>query len=129
MNKISSESDKRLIVKAYVNDKPAYFLIDTGATVGLIDCTKIKKFDLKSGRYYNGTLVGVGGEITNIKHCDTFVCIDDRKIPQFLLADITSVVTSVKKQTGIEILGIISLPQMKMANISIDCNDNQIILE
>jgi hypothetical protein len=50
-------------------------------------------------------------------------------IPQFLLADISGVVESVKRETGIEILGIISLPQMKMANIALDCNDNEIILE
>lgn len=127
--KLKSKSDKRLIVEGKVNDKTAYFLIDTGATVGLINKDKIKEFDLLVGKKYRGTLIGVGGEINNIKYCNTFICVGDRSIPQFLLADISSVVNSIKNQTGIEILGIISLPQLKIANISIDCNDNEIILE
>lgn len=129
MKRVKSISDKRLIIEAKVNDKKAYFLIDTGASIGLIDKDKRKKFDLAVGREYNGTLVGAGGEMRNVKHCDTFVEFEGKTIPQFLLADIDSVVSSIKRETGIEILGIISLPQMKMANLSIDCNDNEIIIE
>ena len=127
--RIKSKSDKRLIVEGKVNDKHTYFLIDTGATIGLIDSDKIKKYDLEKGKSYHGTLVGAGGEINNVYYCNTFVNIEDRVIPQFLLANIHEVVESIKRQTGMEILGIIGLPQMKMANISIDCNDNEIILE
>lgn len=129
MKRVKSISEKRLIIETKVNDKKAYFLIDTGASIGLIDKDKRKKFDLSVGREYNGTLVGAGGEMRNVRHCDTFVEFEDKTIPQFLLADIDSVVSSIKRETGIEILGIISLPQMKMANLSIDCNDNEIIIE
>lgn len=129
MIKLNSKSDKRLIVEGKVNDKTAYFLIDTGASLGIIDSNQYKEFKLKKGRYYTGTIVGAGGAIDNVYHCDTFLNIQDRHIPQFLIADISNVVESIEKQTNIKILGIISLPQMKMCNISIDCNDNEIILE
>lgn len=129
MRRIKSISDKRLIIEAKVNDKKAYFLIDTGASIGLIDSNKRKKFDLSVGREYNGTLVGAGGEMRNVRHCNTFVEFEDKVIPQFLLTDISGVVESIERETGIVIIGIISLPQMKMANLSIDCNDNEIIIE
>lgn len=129
MIKLTSSSDKRLIVEGKVNDKIAYFLIDTGASVGLIDYDQRKKYDLQKGKPYAGTIVGAGGEMSNVYYCNTFVNVEDRTIPQFLLADISDVVNSIERQTGIKILGIISLPQMKMCNISIDCNDNEIILE
>ena len=129
MKRIKSISEKRLIIEVKVNDKKAYFLIDTGASIGLIDNNKRKKFDLSVGREYNGTLVGAGGEMRNVRHCNTFVEFENKIIPQFLLTDISGVVESIKRETGIEILGIISLPQMKMANITLDCNDNEIILE
>ena len=129
MKRIKSISDKRLIAEGKVNGKDAYFLIDTGASIGLIDSNKRKKFDLSVGREYNGTLVGAGGEMRNVRHCNTFVSFEDKVIPQFLLTDISGVVESIARETGVEILGIISLPQMKMANLSIDCNDNEIILE
>lgn len=129
MKRIKSISEKRLIVEGKVNNKTAKFLIDTGACVGLIDKDKVKEYGLLRGKRYGGKLIGVGGEMDNVRHCDTFVHIEDRVIPQFLLADISDIVKSIERETGIEILGIISLPQMKMANLSIDCNDNEIIIE
>lgn len=129
MIKLKSKSDKRLIVEGKVNDKKAYFLIDTGASIGLIDNNKCKKFDLSVGKQYNGTLVGAGGEICNVKYCNTFVEFENKVIPQFLLTDISSVVDSIKRETGIEILGIISLPQMAMIGMNIDANSNEIWLE
>jgi len=129
MKRIKSISDKRLSVEGKVNGKAANFLIDTGASVALMDYDQRKDYDLVVGRRYSGTIIGAGGEMCNVRHCDTFVHIENKVIPQFLLADISGVVESVKRETGIEILGIISLPQMKMANIALDCNDNEIILE
>ena len=129
MKQIHSKSDKRLIVEGLVNGRAAYFLIDTGASVGLMDYDQRKDYDLEVGRKFSGTVVGAGGEMRGVKHCNTFVHMEDKVIPQFLLADIGDVVKSIKRETGIEILGIISLPQMKMCGIQIDANDNLIIIE
>lgn len=46
MKRIKSISDKRLIVEGQVNGKAAHFLVDTGASVGLMDNDKRKEFDL-----------------------------------------------------------------------------------
>ena len=129
MEYVKSKSEKRLIVEAVVNGRAANFLIDTGASVGLMDVELRKDFDLAVGRRYPGTIVGAGGEMKDIKYCNTFAYIGDKPISQFLLADIEPVVNSIKRETGIHILGIISLPQMKSAGISLDCNDNLIIIE
>ena len=129
MYRVKSESNKRLIVKVKVNDKDAYMLLDTGASVGFFDINQKKKYGLKEGFRYHGTLIGAGGEMKDVKHCDTFVEFEGKTIPQFLLADISNVVKSIKRETDIEILGIISLPQMKFAGIGIDANDMEIIIE
>lgn len=129
MKRIKSESEKRLIVQGTVNGKIAYFLIDTGASTGLVDYGKRYDYDLKVGRRYGGTLIGAGGEMRNVKHCDTFANIEDKVIPQFLLADISDVVKSIKRETGVEILGIISLPQMKLIGMNIDANSNEFWFE
>ena len=129
MIEIKSKSTKRLIIEGIVNGKAANFLIDTGASVGLIDNNQVRNYSLDKGRRYNGTLVGAGGEMRNVRYCNTFAKIGNKDIPQFLLADIDGVVASIERETGIEILGIVSLPQMKMAGISIDCNDNTITVE
>lgn len=129
MIEIKSKSTKRLIVEGRVNGKTAYFLIDTGASVGLIDNNQAKKYDIEKGKRFGSTLVGAGGEMRNVRHCNTFVNVGGKNIPQFLLADIDGVVDSIKRETGIEILGIISLPQMKIIGMNIDANDNLIVIE
>ena len=129
MIQLNSKSTKRLIVEGQVNGKAANFLIDTGASVGLIDNNQVKKYGLLVGKRFNGTLVGAGGEMCNIKHCNTFVEVGGKSIPQFLIADIEGVVKSIERETGIKILGIISLPQMKMVGMNVDSNDNLIIIE
>ena len=128
MKKIKSLSDKRLIVQATLNGKPASFLLDTGASVGLIDRGIRKKYGLERGRSFPHPLVGAGGEFTAY-YCNTFAKLEDRTLTKFLLADIDSIVESIRRQTGIEIQGIISLPQMQFAHISLDADDSLIILE
>lgn len=129
MIRIGSKSEKRLIVEALVNGRAAHFLIDTGASVGLMDYGQRKDYGLDVGRKYDGTIVGAGGEMRGVRHCNTFVDFGGKQVPQFLLADISPVVDSIRRETGLEILGIMSLPQMKMTGIQIDTNDNLIIIE
>lgn len=129
MKRIKSISDKRLIVEGLVNGKAANFLVDTGASLALMDYDQRKKYDLAVGKSYHGTIVGAGGEMRNVKYCNTFAHIEDRVIPQFLLADISEVVKSIKRETGIEILGIISLPQMSIIGMNIDVNSSEFWFE
>lgn len=127
--RIKSESEKRLIIEGKVNDKTAYFLVDTGASVGLISKHAEKEYKLSKGRKYSGTLIGAGGEIKNVHHCDTSAIFQGREIPQFLFADIDNVIKSIKRETGIEILGIVSLKQMSIIGLNIDVNSNEVWLE
>lgn len=129
MQQIKSKSEKRLIVEGTVNGKTANFLIDTGATVALVDDTKVREYGLNVGKRFNGTLVGAGGTMHNVRYCNTFAEVGGKTLSQFLIADIESVVKSIKRETGVEILGIISLPQMKLNGINIDSNDSLIIIE
>lgn len=129
MKQFKSLSDKRLIIEAEVNGKKGFFLIDTGASVGLIAEDKIKKFDIVRGRKYPGSLVGAGGEMEDVYYCNTLVRFGGKDIPQFLITDISGVRNSIERETGIEILGIIGLSQMKITSMQVDANDNMIIIE
>lgn len=125
MEKINSLSDKRIIITAKMNGRDAKFLIDTGATVGLVARNIQKKYGLSVGRKFPKPLVGAGGEFDAF-YCNTPAYIGNRPITQFLLADISGVVESVKSQTGMEIQGIISLAQMRMVGMTINTNDNTV---
>lgn len=125
---MKSLSEKRLIVEVTLNGKKANLLVDTGATVGLLSDGIVKKYGLLKGRPFGKPLVGAGGEF-QAHYCNTFANLAGKQVPQFLIADIDNVAASIKRETGISIQGILSLPQMKMAGIQIDANDNLIIIE
>lgn len=129
MDRIKSKSNKRLIIEVKVNDKKANMLIDTGASVGFMDSKQRKEYGLIPGKDFQGSLVGAGGVIHNVKHCKSMAEFEGKLIPQFLLADISDIVKSVNRETGIEILGIISLPQMSIIGMNIDVNSSEIWLE
>lgn len=113
-------TDKRPIVECTINGKAANFLLDTGASVAFIDREFIGEYGIEQGKKYNGTLVGVGGAMRGVRYCNTFVTLPNGKeVAQFLLADISAVRASIKEETGIDIVGIISWPQMKFAGITI----------
>lgn len=128
MKQIKSLSEKRLIVTAKLNGKDANFLIDTGATVALVSESIKKKYGLSVGKKFPKPLVGAGGEF-HAYYCNTPATLEGKTLTQFLLADISNVAKSIKAETGIDIHGIISLPQMKFVGMQIDANDNMIILE
>lgn len=127
--RVKSESEKRLIIKASLNNKEAYFLVDTGATVGMIDKRAEKEYKLQKGNKYNGTIIGAGGEIKSVYHCDTFAEFQGKQIPQFLFADLGDIIKSIKRETGIEIVGILCLKQMSFIGMNIDVNSREIWLE
>jgi predicted aspartyl protease len=129
MKTLKSLSSKRILIEGTVNGKKAIFLIDTGATVSLIDKNKTKTFGLVRGNRYNGKLIGAGGDIETTYVCNTFVDIHGKTIAQFLLSDISNIVDSIRRETGYEILGIIGLPQLSFAGIQLDINDMLITIE
>lgn len=114
-------TDKRPIIECRIGGKPAAFLLDTGASVGIIDREFINEYALTEGRRYNSTIVGVAGAMRKVRYCDSFIDLDNGKqLAQFLLADISHVRESIEAETGIAIVGIISWPQMKMVGITLN---------
>lgn len=128
MKKIKSLSERRLIIPAKLNGKDANFLVDTGATVALVSNRIKKKYGLMVGKKFPKPLVGAGGSFTAY-YCNTPAILDGKTLTQFLLADISNVAESIKRETGIEIHGIISFPQMQFVGMQIDANDHLIIIE
>lgn len=129
MKRVKSETEKRLIVEVKINGKSAYMLIDTGASAGMIDVNQADDFDVVVGNKYCGSIVGAGGEMQDVRHTHTMAEFEGKKIPQFLLADISNIVRSIKRETGVKILGIISLKQMAIIGMNIDVNSSEIWLE
>lgn len=124
---LTSKTTKRIIVEARVNDKVISLLVDTGASVGLIDENQIKKMGISKGREFPSYLVGASGQM-DAWHCYQLVEIGGNQVGQFLIADIEGVVESIEKETGVKISGILSLPQMAMIGATIDTENKKLII-
>lgn len=124
---LTSKTTKRIIVEARVNDREISLLVDTGASVGLIDENQIKKMGINKGREFSSYLVGASGHM-DAWHCYQLVEIGGKQVGQFLIADIEGVVESIEKETGVKISGILSLPQMAMIGATIDTENKKLII-
>lgn len=142
MKEIESLSEKRLIVEAKVfggekgeKQKSAYFLLDSGAVVGMMDSRQKKAYSLVEGRRYPNDLIGAGGKVTAAYMCNSPVEVGGRKLAGFVLSDLSQIRESIRRNTegemggGIDILGIISLSQMKSIGMMIDLTENTIHLK
>lgn len=124
---LTSKTDKRIIVEARVNDATIYLLVDTGATVGIIDSNQYRMLGAKRGRYFKSTLMAASGEM-DAWYCNTLFEVGGKQIGQFLIADIDAVVRSIARETGVTISGILSLPQMAMLGATIDTENKKLII-
>lgn len=113
--------NNRLLLPIKVNSKSVYFLVDTGASIALVDITKQKELKFKLGSQLAGGLVGAGGEINEVYHVkDLDVDFNGHKIFQFVATNIDGVKASIKRETDYEIFGILSLKQMQDLGMIID---------
>lgn len=112
-------TSKRPIISVSVNGKPAYMLVDTGASVGLIDVNARKLYGFDCGLPYAGSVTGVGGDV-GVWHTKK-LAVDIVGVPlvQFLTSDIMSVADSIQRETGIRISGIIGWKQINGAEMKI----------
>lgn len=123
---MKSLSEKRLLISCVHEGQRVVFLVDTGASVGLIDKYAPKSLNLKKGRKYSGTLIGAGGNIDTAYICDNLFTIESKQCNQFIFANLSDIQESIYKETGYKILGILGLPQMKQLGIKIDVIANTI---
>lgn len=113
--------DNRPLIPIKVNGKSVYFLIDTGASIALVDIKKQKQLGFTLGSKLAGTIVGAGGETSEAYHVKKLdVDLNGNKIYQFVATDIDNIKASIKNSTGYDIFGIISYKQMKDLNMIID---------
>lgn len=116
----------RPIIKGKVGDKEAYFLLDTGSNLSLIDSNQIDKYGLNVGQEFPGTLVGTGGITEHTHYCISIIIIGGRELSEFIILDLSSIKNSILRETGFEILGVIGYSQMKELEIIINPAKNEI---
>lgn len=120
------KNSSRPIIKGKVGDKEAYFLLDTGSNLAILDSSQAKEYQLQQDRQFPGNVIGLTGNSVPTYYCTSVVTIGDKILDRFILSDLSSIRNSIQRETSINILGIISYPQMKELGITINPSKNEI---
>jgi hypothetical protein len=104
-------------------------LVDTGASMGLLDANISREYGFTKGQSYAGQVVGVGGESSGMWHTKKLI-VDIVGVPlvQFLTTDLNGIVRSIERETGYKIAGIIGYPQAKAAEMKLMLDEGYILI-
>lgn len=120
------QNSSRPIIKGKVGNKEAYFLLDTGSNLAVLDSSQTKEYQLQQDKQFPGNVIGLTGDSVPTYYCTSAVTIGDKILDGFILSDLSSIRNSIKRETDLDILGIISYPQMKELGITINPSKNEI---
>ena len=107
------------IIEAVINNVTVNLLIDTGASVNIINSESVYKF--KGAKMYgekNLVTVGSNTRANSLRNVDATV--KGRKVSEFISLDLTSLQASIQAETRLEIDGIIGVNGIKQLGMIID---------
>ena len=112
-------STERPLVDVEIDGHKAVALLDTGASVSMIDKSLVKLWRLrKSGRRVR--VVGMTGREVECDILDTPIEIRGQKVWQCVASDLSGVSASIRRETGYGIDCIIGYKAMRQAGITIN---------
>jgi hypothetical protein len=121
--------DKVPVVKGTLNGKEAYFIIDSGASISILDRAQVGKYKFQIGDTMNGSISGYGGESSPNEANNINLIIGDVKFDgKYRTQDISNIVSSIQSSSGIKIVGIIGSNVMKKKGIIIDYDNNSLYI-
>ena len=107
------------IIEAVINGVTANMLIDTGASVNIINSESVYKF--KGAKMYGEKhLVTVGSNTRANSLSNVEALIKGRPVTDFITLDLTSLQGSIQAETRLEIDGIIGVNGIKQLGMIID---------
>ena len=116
------------IIEAVVNGVPVNMLIDTGASVNIINSESVYKF--KGAKLYGEKhLVTVGSNARANLLNNIVAKVKERNVSGFISIDITSLQESILSETRIEIDGIIGVAGIKELGMVIDLRRGLVTLK
>lgn len=116
------------IVDVVVNGVTVNMLIDTGASVNIINSESVYKF--KGAKMYGEkdlVTVGSNTRANSLRNIDA--TIKGRKVSEFISLDLTSLQSSIQAETRLEIDGIIGVNGIKQLGMIIDLSRGMVTIK
>lgn len=121
-----SDISKVPIIKASLNNKPCYLMVDTGASISILDITQTKSYNFKVFNVANEVL-GIGGKSKYFGLSNVNVQLDSINLSDsFHGGDLSFLVKTIELNSGFKIVGIIGSDVFKAQGFKIDYYTNSI---
>ena len=112
------------IVKGLLNGKVAYFLLDTGSDLTILNTRSAKEYGYKTipGRSKVMMIEGLGGSHRDFRRATGLKLFMDESLiyTHFFAFDLTNIINSLHNNTNMKIVGIIGSDIMKKYGFKID---------
>lgn len=112
------------IVKAKINDKKAYFIVDSGATSSLIALEVCNDYGVIV-QTASQNITGIGSN-TKMYQCNAIISLGDINISPVKATSLANLIKSVKSRCFIKIAGVIGTDSMSENKLIIDYSNNQL---
>jgi predicted aspartyl protease len=123
------KAGKYLMLKCQLNGKPAYFLIDTGASFTILNSKSAKSygFDVLERRSQQTT--GFGGSESNVKIAiGAELDFEGKGVSMgFLAQDLTKMIRLIQSSTKLRIVGIIGTDLLKRYGCRVDFGNKLLV--
>ena len=122
--------DKVPIIKGILNGKKAYFIVDSGASISVLDKAQVKDYNFSVGDPMEINVSGYGGESSPNEASNINVMVGGVDFNgTYRTQDITNVVSTIKTASGVKIAGIIGSNIMKDKGVIIDYSTNSLYIK
>ena len=120
------------IVQAKINGKKAYFLIDTGSDISIINASQLERFELTDQKIYHNSRTALGfnggkAEIKRVKGAQLALT-EYATHEMFYSLNLDCLVNSIKRKTNLRIVGIIGADVLIKYHCVIDYEKQQLTI-
>lgn len=130
VEKIRIQGVDKTIIKGDLNGKKAFFLVDTGSDLSIINSAHLDRFKLKEQEIYGGSreAIGFNGETAAVKKVANANLLIGETLnhSSFYSLDLSKLCKSIEAKTHVTISGIIGADLLKKYNCVIDYQLRQI---
>lgn len=123
------ERDFLPIVEGTLNGKKAFFLLDTGASLSILDLKSAANYNVRIGITEDMGIGGYGGvtsDVSSLSNVDLRLG-SERMKDNFSGKDIQYLIQAIRKNTGHSIVGIIGNNNIIASNLILDFENNVIL--
>lgn len=129
---IKMVSYNKPIVKVELNGKKAYFLLDTGSDISIINSKDLKKYDLEEMKVYTegARAISFNGNISSVMKVKSALVslADNFDHTSFFSMDLSSLSDVIESKTSVRISGILGADLLLKYHCIIDYSQRQITM-